>query len=223
MSTESWELKTGARAFHGSVIIGAGPMPFSLAILVLVLVQTWVLQPVAGEKWVPAVAGVVVALGIVHARKSGDWGWSVRALLPGLVLTTAYTVACIVALVLVSRAMGQGEGVEVDIHSLGWLFAWAGAQQWLLQTTFLRETLRIASGRGWILAPLCFGLLHLPNPFLTIATTLAALGWCAIYRRHPNIVPLAVSHAIGTQVILALFDEATTGRLRVGVSYLGLP
>jgi hypothetical protein len=40
--------------------------------------------------------------------------------------------------------------------------------------------------------------------------------------RHPNVLPLALSHALGTLAILYAFDEAITGRLRVGYSYLQL-
>jgi hypothetical protein len=53
-------------------------------------------------------------------------------------------------------------------------------------------------------------------------TTIGALIWCAIYDRYPNIVPLAVSHALATLAILYAFDEAITGRLRIGASYLRL-
>ena len=62
----------------------------------------------------------------------------------------------------------------------------------------------------------------MPNVFLTVMTTLGALIWCGIYDRYPNIVPLAVSHALTTTAILYAFDEAITGRLRIGASFLRL-
>jgi hypothetical protein len=198
-------------------------MPFSLAILALVLLQTWILRPIAAESWVPPVGAAVISLGMWHAWRSGDWGWSSRALLPGLALTGLFTVACAVGLVLAGRSMGEPAAVELDPGRLRWLLVWGGAQQWLLQTTLLREAERLGGRGSWVAAPLLFGALHLPNPFLTIVTTVAALGWCAIYRRHPNVVPLAISHAVGTQVILSVFDGATTGQLRVGAGYLELP
>jgi hypothetical protein len=188
----------------------------------LVLLQTWVLRPIAGERWVPVLGLAVIALGVVHAWRSGDWGWSTRALLPGLAVTTLYTAAFVVALVATARLIGDTGSREFGIDDMGWLLVWGGAQQWLLQTTFLREAQGRAGRHGWLAAPLLFGALHLPNPFLTIATTTAAVGWCAIYRRHPNVVPLALSHAIGTWIILGVFDAATTGRLRVGYGYLEL-
>jgi membrane protease YdiL (CAAX protease family) len=53
-------------------------------------------------------------------------------------------------------------------------------------------------------------------------TFAGGLVWCAIYARHPNIVPLAISHALGTLAILHAFDPDVTGRLRIGYSYLQL-
>jgi hypothetical protein len=44
--------------------------------------------------------------------------------------------------------------------------------------------------------------------------------WCRIYDRFPNILPLAASHALGTLAILYAFDGDSTGRLRIGLSYL---
>jgi membrane protease YdiL (CAAX protease family) len=69
-------------------------------------------------------------------------------------------------------------------------------------------------------AALAVAALHLPNPFLTLGTFVAAVAWCWIYERHPNVVPLALSHAALTLVILCVMDDAMTGRLRVGVAYL---
>ena len=53
-----------------------------------------------------------------------------------------------------------------------------------------------------------------------LMTVAAAGAWCWIYDRHPNLLPLAVSHALCTLVILCSFDPVLTGRLRVGYSYL---
>ena len=49
-----------------------------------------------------------------------------------------------------------------------------------------------------------------------------ALAWCWIYDRHPNMLPLALSHALLTLAILYAFDEGMTGHLRVGAAYLSL-
>ena len=58
----------------------------------------------------------------------------------------------------------------------------------------------------------------LSNPY----TGVAAIFWCWIYDRSPNLLPLAVSHAVLTLAVLYAFDDAITGRLRVGIGYLSL-
>ena len=101
------------------------------------------------------------------------------------------------------------------------LVPWGLGQQFALQTVFLREA-QATVGRpgGVLLAAAMFAILHLPNPFLTVMTGLGALAWCWIYDRYPNLLPLALSHALFTLAILYAFDDAMTGRLRVGIAYL---
>lgn len=87
----------------------------------------------------------------------------------------------------------------------------------------LREARRAASRNGGIvIAALLFGAMDVPNPFLAVVTIAAALFWWWLYDRHPNIVPVALSHALGTLAILYAFDQDVTGRLRIGASYLPL-
>ena len=62
------------------------------------------------------------------------------------------------------------------------------------------------------------GLTAFLTAFLT--TLLAAFLWCFLYDRHPNWLPLALSHALSSLAILASLDPGLTGRLRVGYSYL---
>ena len=99
------------------------------------------------------------------------------------------------------------------------LIPWGLGQQFALHTVFLREA-RDTFGRA---AASCwrrlFAALHLPNPFLTAMTFAGALVWCWIYDRHPDLLPLALSHALLTLAILYAFDEAMTGHLRVGAAY----
>jgi membrane protease YdiL (CAAX protease family) len=100
------------------------------------------------------------------------------------------------------------------------LIAWGGGQQWILQTVFLREAQRATSRRtGIVIAAVLFASLHLPNSWLTMLTLVGALGWCAIYDRYPNVLPLALSHAVATLIILHAFDDALLGGLRVGARF----
>lgn len=87
----------------------------------------------------------------------------------------------------------------------------------------LREAQRACSRHAAIVvAALLFGAVHLPNPFLAPVTAIAALVWCRLYDRYPNVLPLALSHGLGTLAVRYAFDDAITGRLRIGASYLRL-
>lgn len=197
-------------------------MRYSIAIVIVVAGFTWVAEPLTGQTFVVWFAVAALGLGLAHAARSGDWGWSWSALLPGLAAAAVFTVVMTLVLFGIAHLTGDGSFATERLRGdAQWLLLWGAAQQWLLQTTFMREALGDRKRRRpAVIAALLFGALHLPNPFLTAVTAASALGWCTIYRRYPNVLPLALSHAIGTVVIRALFDDAVTGQLKVGWAYL---
>jgi membrane protease YdiL (CAAX protease family) len=203
------------------VLIDTGHMPFSFAIVALVLIWTWLLASRVPDRAALAVGAAVVALAVWHNVRHGEWGVRWRALggaSRGAILVTLPGVALILA---AGWALGTLHDRRDVLSSVGPLVVWGAAQQWVLQTVFLREAQRATSRRGGIVvAAALFGLLHLPNPFLTGVTIAGALFWCAIYDRYPNVVPLAVSQGLGTLALRYAFDAETLGRLRVGYSYL---
>jgi membrane protease YdiL (CAAX protease family) len=196
-------------------------VPFTLAILGVILSYTWLLAP-----WLPGGAervpvAIVVVLAVWHDVRDREWGFDRRALSPGLGAAALFTIP----LALFILAGGVATGTLHDrgdfLGAPGVLVVWGGAQQWILQTVVLREA-QHATGRrrGVIVAALLFATVHLPNPLLSMVTLAGALGWCTIYDRYPNIVPLALSHAIGTLAILHAFDDRITGGLRIGHAFL---
>jgi len=196
-------------------------MPFTLAVLAVILSYTWVLQPRLPSSSETVAVVVVLTLGAWHAARTGEWGFTRDAFLPALRATVFFTAPMVGIIVAAGAAAGTLHDRPDFVGNLLALVAWGGGQQWMLQTVFLREAQRVTSRRaGVVLAAALFAALHLPNPFLTVMTLVGALGWCAIYDRYPNIIPLALSHAIATLAILYAFDDATTGRLRIGAAYL---
>jgi membrane protease YdiL (CAAX protease family) len=196
-------------------------MPFSLAIVALVLLWTWLLATRVPDSAVLAVSAAVIALAVWHNLRHGEWGITWRALAGasrGAMFVTLPGVALILA---AGWTLGTLHDRRDFLGSLGPLVVWGAGQQWLLQTVLLREAQRATSRRGGIVvAAALFGLLHLPNPVLTGVTIASALGWCTVYDRYPNVVPLAVSQGLGTLALRHAFDPETLGRLRVGYSYL---
>ncbi len=102
-------------------------------------------------------------------------------------------------------------------------FAWALAQQYVLQGFFNRRAV-IALGRGWLsvsLVAVIFGLLHLPNPWITLITFIAGGIWAAVYQRAPNLFALAVTHSVMTWFIVSTLPASMLRHLRVGLGYFG--
>jgi membrane protease YdiL (CAAX protease family) len=188
-----------------------------------VLAYTWVFEPIA-PRWVRHVPTVVViGVTVWRALKTGEWGLRRSEFLPALRWAAALTGAGVLAIYFAGVHFGTWHDRRDVLGNLAVLLPWAVGQQLALQTVLLREAQAGVSKAGGIwIAALVFGALHLPNPFLAPVTCLAALAWCYTYDRHPNLLPLALSHAILTLVILYAFDDAITGRLRVGAAYLAL-
>jgi membrane protease YdiL (CAAX protease family) len=194
---------------------------FSLCILAVVLIFTWLLAPGAPQ-WATAGAVVLVlGLAVGRAVRTGEWGVQRTAFRAALGWSAAMTCAGALGIYLAGLRLGTWHDRGDLWINLAALIPWGLGQQFALHTVFLREA-QATVGRpgGVLLAALMFATLHLPNPFLTAMTGLGALAWCWIYDRHPNLLPLALSHALLTLAILYAFDDAMTGRLRIGAAYL---
>lgn len=198
-------------------------MWFSAGMLAAILSYTWLLEPRLPRAFVAVPSTSVLALGLWHALRTGEWGFSLAALARGVRATALVTVPAVLTLLAAGALMGTLHERRDSPAGVALLVLWGVAQQWVLQTVVLREAQRATSRRAGVLAAaLLFGAVHLPNPFLTGMTFAGALFWCAIYDRHPNVLPLAISHALITLTILYAFDDTLTGRLRVGHAYLRL-
>ena len=206
-------------------LVGMYPehVPFTAAIVSAILVYVWVLERLVPRRFVYVVAALVVALTVWHNLRHGGWGFSWRTLVPGLWRALAVTFPLLVLILAAGAAVGTLHDRRDFLGSLAPLVPWGGAQQWVLQTVVLREAQHATSRRrSIVVAALLFGVVHLPNPFLAPVTAGGALVWCWLYDRHPNIIPLALSHGLGTLAIRYAFDDRITGRLRIGAAYLRL-
>ncbi len=196
-------------------------MPFTLATMAFVLVYVWVIEPRTPHSAVLVPAAALVILTTWHDFRYREWGFSWRALAPGLWRALVVTFVAVLLILGAGAAVGTLHDRRDFLGNLAPLVLWGGAQQWVLQTLVLREAQRVSSrGRGIGIAAVLFGIIHLPNPLLAPVTGIAALIWCRLYDRYPNIIPLALSHALGTLALRYAFDEAIIGRLRIGAAYL---
>src|SRR6185503_5907458 len=195
--------------------------PFTAAIMACVLSYVWIIEPRVPRSAVLVPAAVLVILTAWHDLLRGEWGFSASALLPGLWRALAVTFVAVLLIVGTGAGIGTLHDRRDFLGSLAPLVLWGGAQQWILQTVVLREAQRSSSRANGIgIAAVLFGAIHLPNPFLAPLTAIAALVWCRLYDRHPNIIPLALSHGLGTLALRYAFDDAIIGHLRIGAAYL---
>ena len=194
---------------------------FTLPIVAIIAGYTWVLAP-RTPHWVShLVTLTVLGLSMWRAALTGEWGLHRSALRPALRRAAAFTLPAVLVLCVVGSMLGAMPRRKNPWGDLAFLVPWAAGQQFALQTVLLREAQAATSRRkGILLAAAVFGALHLPNPFLAPVTFVAALAWCWIYDRHPNLLPLALSHALCTLAILCCFDPRITGGLRIGYAYL---
>ena len=200
-----------------------GKLRYTLVLLAIIAGYTWVLVRVTPRWFAGVVTAAVVGLSLWRAVRTGEWGLRASALAPALRDAVVATAVAAAVLYVAGSALGTVHRREHPWRDLASLVPWAAGQQLALQTVLLRDAQAVTSRRkGIVLAAIVFAALHLPNPFLSGVTLLAALAWCWIYDRHPNLLPLALSHAVLTLVILSCFDPGLTGRLRVGYAYLQL-
>jgi membrane protease YdiL (CAAX protease family) len=198
-------------------------MIFTIAIMVVVLADTWIIDPIAPNSVVPIPAALVIALAIGHAMMHRDWGVQRSALVPALRRSMALTLVAAAGMYLAGVRLGTWHQPRDLWMTLLALIPWGFGQQFALHTVFLRDAQRtMGRSAGIVVAAALFAALHLPNPFLSAMTFAGALAWCWIYDRYPNLLPLALSHALLTLAILYAFDERLTGHLRVGAAYLAL-
>jgi len=196
-------------------------MPFTLVTLATILVFTWVLEPRGVPVELPA--AIVLGVTIWSAWRSGQWGLSPRALVPASRAAALFTIPAVLVIFAAGMALGTLHDRGSLAENLGVLVLWGGAQQFVLHTVVLREAQQLTSSRkSIVIAAFLFALVHLPNPMLTLMTFIGALGWCTIFTRYPNLVPLAASHAVATLALLYAFDDRITGRLRIGAAFLRL-
>lgn len=99
---------------------------------------------------------------------------------------------------------------------------WGLMQQYGLLGVYYRrfnELLpRHRGGALWATSAI-FALLHLPNPFLTLATFGAGALSCWLYRRAPNLIVLGVMHGVVSFLIVETLPDSITMGMRVGPGY----
>ncbi|HKO96360.1 MAG TPA: CPBP family intramembrane glutamic endopeptidase [Pyrinomonadaceae bacterium] len=200
-----------------------------VSVLVSCLIAEWVVLAFVGRSKLIMAVPIILALAlmIVSHRERGeslrDIGFRVDNFLPALRLIVLPTVAAIVVIIVIAFL------ANTTIHVAPWrnrFFAlplWALFQQYALNG-FINRRAELVLGRGRgsvLLVGLCFGLVHLPNPWLTVLTMVGGLIWAAAYQRQQNLFALALSHALVSLTLALVVPQSLLHSLRVGFKYFG--
>jgi membrane protease YdiL (CAAX protease family) len=105
-------------------------------------------------------------------------------------------------------------------HSLLYLL-WALQQQFILNSFFYRrfESLIGDPGGAMVVTAALFAFVHIPNPVLVPATFVGGLLFVAVFRRFPNIYPLAIAHAMMGLTLAITIPDPWLRHMRVGLGY----
>ncbi|MBC7930463.1 MAG: CPBP family intramembrane metalloprotease [Rubrivivax sp.] len=205
-----------------------------LAVVASVLIAEWVVFALAGESALALlfpISTILIFMQLSHrvrCESARDLGWRLDNFWQAVRLLALPMLGVIVFLVVVGMfnsrldfTRWEGGQSLFGIPALSLL--WGPLQQYALQG-FVNRRAQIVWGRGWksvTATAVVFALLHMPNPWLTLATFGGGLLWAWVYQRAPNLLAVGLSHGLLTWVLVSSVPPAALHNLRVGFKYFG--
>lgn len=200
------------------------------SVTVSFLIAEWIVRPLGGSSNLIAALPLAIALLLMiishKARREGwsDIGWRLDNFWGAMRLLIMPTLgAAMLILIIGFYSGGFSSHKWLEWRWLLWLLLWGFIQQYSLQG-FINRRAQLVFGRGFksvLVVATIFAILHLPNPFLAVATFLGGLIWAVVYQRTPNLFALSVSHALMSVLLTFALPNSVLNSLRVGFRYFG--
>jgi len=186
--------------------------------------------PHVRPRWLDVLAaGLILAITVGYTLRRKLRGWRVfglargpdhkRAAFPIAVLTVGAVGGLLLAGWLTTGHKHGGLRQNWDIlRALAAYPVWGFVQQGIMfGVAYPRFRLVCGERAAPYLTAGLFALAHLPNPLLTGGGFALALGYGLVWRRHPSLPVIGISHG----VIGAVCDKALHVSMRVGAHYFG--
>ena len=169
--------------------------------------------------WVLVIA-LPVCANLLHGDRPADSGLRLDNLLSSgrQVLIATLLMGVLVAVVGLAAPGRQPVDWRKIAQDAAPIFAFAVVQQYAMQAFVLRRLRQsgVAAPLAVAITVACFGFMHMPNPVLTGVTMAAAIVWCTLFVRRPNLIALGASHCLLTLLVRSLWPRAWHLGLAIG-------
>ena len=169
--------------------------------------------------------GVVLASHFVHHDTFRTLGLSFTGMRASAQVVLPIALAFYIPIVAFGFVRHTLTVVPVNRHAVASLLGygiWCAFQQYLAQSYFNNRLMEVVRNRhlSSLLVGIMFGSVHIPNPILMVATTVAGFVFAEVFARHRNIWPIALAQAVGGLLIAAVSPASLIHNMRVGPGYL---